>query len=224
MRRRSFLTLINSPGTSRYHQSDGQFEEHQTLREHIVHSLTQSQTMLSAFLQDAANLQAIEDAASLMVASLRNGHSIYSCGNGGSMSDAIHFAAELSGRYRNNRSALSATAISDPGHITCVANDFGYEHIFSRYLEANARAGDCLLAISTSGKSQNVINAVECANRSGIRVISLTGKPNSDVGRKAAVDISVGTSDFADRIQEMHIKIIHILVELIERELCPENY
>ncbi len=180
--------------------------------------------MLSAFLQDASSLQAIEKAASLLVDSLRNGHSIYSCGNGGSMSDAIHFAAELTGRYRRNRPALSATAISDPGHITCVANDFGYEHIFSRYLEANARAGDCLLAISTSGTSQNVINAVECANSLGIKVISLTGKPNSDVGCKATVDISVGPSQTADRIQELHIKVIHILVELIERELCPENY
>lgn len=140
------------------------------------------------------------------------------------MSDAMHFAEELSGRYRGNRRGLSAAAISDPGHITCVANDFGYEYIFSRYLEAKANRGDCLLAISTSGKSKNILKAVEYANENGINVISLTGIENSDVGRMSEIDIFVGKSDFADRIQELHIKVIHILIELIEREFFPENY
>jgi D-sedoheptulose 7-phosphate isomerase len=194
------------------------------MKAQIIDSLAKSQKMLAEFLQKSGSLQASEHAASLLIDSLRNGHSVYSCGNGGSMSDAIHFAAELTGKYRKDRPPLSATAISDPAHITCVANDFGYEHIFSRYLEAKGKSGDCLLAISTSGASQNIINAVECANRMGIKVISLTGRPNSDVGRKATVDISVGTNNFADRIQELHIKVIHILVELIERELFPENY
>jgi D-sedoheptulose 7-phosphate isomerase len=140
------------------------------------------------------------------------------------MSDAMHFAEELTGRFRKNRIALSATAISDPGHITCVANDFGYEFIFSRYLEAKSRKGDCLLAISTSGKSKNVIKAVEYARENDIVVVSLTGEPNSQLGALATIDISAGKSKFADRVQELHIKVIHILIELIERDICPENY
>ena len=170
------------------------------------------------------NMVAIESAAQLLIAALRDKRAVYSCGNGGSMSDAMHFAEELTGRYRQNRRGLSATAISDPGHISCVANDFGYEFIFSRYLEARAQEGDCLLAISTSGTSANVIKAAEYARDNGLKIIALTGKPGSALGQIADVDISAGPSDFADRVQEVHIKCIHILIELIERELCPENY
>lgn len=140
------------------------------------------------------------------------------------MSDAMHFAEELTGRYRKNRLGLSASAISDPGHISCVANDFGYEYIFSRYLEARARKGDCLLAISTSGTSRNVILATEYARANGMEVVSLTGASGSALGQLASVDVSAGKSAFADRVQEVHIKIIHTVIELIEREFCPENY
>ena len=187
-------------------------------------TLTESQQSLERLLNDAQSLTAIESAASLMIAALRAQGAIYSCGNGGSMSDAMHFAEELTGRYRKNRAALSATAISDPGHISCVANDFGYEQIFSRYLEARGRAGDCLLAISTSGNSANVIAAAAYARDHGMQVISLTGRSGSRLGALAHVDIAVGPSNFADRIQELHIKVIHILIELIEREFFPANY
>ena len=170
------------------------------------------------------SVSSLQRSAELLIETLKKGGAIYSCGNGGSMSDAMHFAEELTGRYRKSRIALSATAISDPGHISCVANDFGYEYIFSRYLEARARPGDCLLAISTSGTSANVIKAAECAQERGVNVISLTGKPGSALGKLASVDISAGPSEFADRVQEVHIKCIHILIELIERELCPDNY
>jgi D-sedoheptulose 7-phosphate isomerase len=194
------------------------------MKEHILNSLGQSQAILTAFLGDSENISKIEKGASLLIETLTNGQSIYSCGNGGSMSDAMHFAEELSGRFRKNRRGLSAAAISDPGHITCVANDFGYDYIFSRYLEAKANAGDCLLAISTSGSSKNIIKAVEYAQENGIFVITLTGRANSDVAKNADIDICVGESEFADRIQELHIKVIHILIELVERKFFPENY
>lgn len=180
--------------------------------------------MLTAFISNPDNITSIENGARILLETLKKRGRIFSCGNGGSMSDAMHFAEELSGRYRNNRGGLSATAISDPGHISCVANDFGYEYIFSRYLEANANPGDCLLAISTSGTSKNVIKAIEYARQNDIRVISLTGPANTAAGKLADCDISAGPSDYADRVQEIHIKVIHTLIELIERGFFPENY
>ncbi len=194
------------------------------MKEHILNTLGDSRDYLHRFMSDATNIEAIARAASLMIATLHRGNTIYSCGNGGSMSDAMHFAEELTGRYRKNRLGLSAAAISDPGHISCVANDFGYEFIFSRYLEARAHKGDCLLAISTSGSSRNVIKAAEYAMANGMEVVSLTGESGSQLGKLVSVDISAGKSAFADRVQEVHIKIIHTLIELIEREFCPENY
>lgn len=194
------------------------------MKQYIVNTLFDAQSMLARFIADEGNVETIEAAALALIESLDNGGAIYSCGNGGSMSDAMHFAEELTGRYRLNRMALSATAISDPGHLSCVANDFGYEHVFSRYLEARGRAGDALLAISTSGSSRNVINAAELARSRGMSVISLTGAAGSELGDIATVDLCVGSSQFADRIQEMHIKLIHTLIELIERKFCPENY
>tara|TARA_R110002167_G_scaffold144413_10_gene334861 strand:+ start:94247 stop:94831 length:585 start_codon:yes stop_codon:yes gene_type:complete len=194
------------------------------VKEHILNTLGDSRDYLHRFMSDGNNIEAIARAASVMIAALHKGNTIYSCGNGGSMSDAMHFAEELTGRYRKNRLGLSAAAISDPGHISCVANDFGYEFIFSRYLEARARKGDCLLAISTSGSSKNVIKAAEFAMANGMEVVSLTGEAASALGKLVSVDISAGKSAFADRVQEVHIKIIHTLIELIEREFYPENY
>jgi D-sedoheptulose 7-phosphate isomerase len=194
------------------------------LKQHIHAALSASQQMLATFIGNEANIQKIADAADLLVTTLAGNSRVFSCGNGGSMSDAMHFAEELSGRYRKNRRGLSATAISDPGHITCVANDYGYEYIFSRYLEAHARPGDCLFAISTSGKSPNVLKAAEYAKINGMKIISLTGRPESPLGQLVDIDLCAGTSDFADRVQEMHIKIIHILLELVERKFFPENY
>lgn len=194
------------------------------MKDRILDALKQSQIMLSRFMENEKNIEKIEKAASLFIECLKQGNRIFSCGNGGSMSDAMHFAEELSGRYRKNRPGLSAIAMSDPTHITCVANDFGYEFIFSRYLEANSRQGDCLLAISTSGKSENILKAVEYAKSNKLKVISLTGVSGTMVGNGADVDICVGFSDFSDRVQELHIKVIHLLVELVERELFAENY
>lgn len=190
----------------------------------IEQTLQASRDYLQRFLADERALLSIERAALCLIAALRDGKAVYSCGNGGSMSDAMHFAEELTGRYRNNRAALPATAISDPGYLSCVANDFGYEFVFSRYLQAWGRAGDCLLAISTSGRSGNVLRAAECARERGMTVIALTGAQGSPLGQLADVEISAGESAYADRVQEVHIKVIHLLIELIERDLFPENY
>jgi D-sedoheptulose 7-phosphate isomerase len=194
------------------------------LKSLILTSLTESLTALEGFIKDESNIETIEAAATLLIHTLQNNGAIYSCGNGGSMSDAMHFAEELTGRYRNDRPGLAATAISDPGHLTCVANDFGYEHVFSRYLEARAKSGDTLVAISTSGKSKNVINAAEFARENGISVISLTGPKNTPLGKIATVDISTINYQYADKIQEIHIKVLHILIEQIERVFFPDNY
>lgn len=190
----------------------------------IVDTLSEARTFLERFLQDKRRLHAVQEAADVLIRTFSADHAVYSCGNGGSMSDAMHFAEELTGRYRRSRSPMAATAISDPGHLSCVANDFGYEYVFSRYLEARGRPGDCLLAISTSGNSTNVIRAAECARGIDMPVISLTGKEGSTLGQLATVDIWVGDGEFADRIQEMHIKIIHVLIELVERYFFPEHY
>ncbi len=191
----------------------------------ILANLRQSEAALAGLIASASAQRAIGDAARLMGDAIEEGGRIFSCGNGGSMCDAMHFAEELSGRYRDDRKALPAVSISDPSHISCVGNDYGFEHIFSRYLEAHARTGDVLLGISTSGKSANVIKAAEYARAHGIKVITLTGKADSALGKLADVDVvTLGTSGFADRVQELHIKVIHIFIELIERRFFPGNY
>ena len=184
-------------------------------------SLSEAKAALDALTSNDATLGAIARAAQLLVDTFKAGGRVYSCGNGGSMSDAMHFAEELTGRYREDRAGLPALAISDPGHITCVGNDFGYEQVFSRFLESHIRAGDCLFAISTSGKSANVIKAAETARARNAKVIALTGKPGSKLQALADICICAPGGRYADRSQELHIKIIHILIELIEREMFP---
>lgn len=186
------------------------------MKDLITFSLKEAQDSIAAFLGDEDNIIRIEEAAKLLISTLQNGNRVFSCGNGGSMSDSMHFAEELTGRFRNNRQGFSAVAISDPGHITCVGNDFGFDYIFSRYLEANGRSGDCLLAISTSGSSANVIEATKYARANGMTVISLTGTPGSKLGEEATIDVSTVETSYADRVQEIHIKIIHILIEMVE--------
>lgn len=196
-----------------------------TAHDVVLTNLKQSQLALEQLLASPETLANIAAAADVIGKSFEAGGRVFSCGNGGSMCDAMHFAEELSGRYRNDRRALPAVSISDPSHISCVGNDYGYDFIFSRYLEAHARKGDVLLGISTSGKSANVIKAAEYAKTNGIHVITLTGKAESVLGKLADVDvITLGTSGYADRVQELHIKVIHILIELVERRFFPANY
>lgn len=179
---------------------------------------------LANLASDKGTVRVIHASAELIASSFVNGKRVFSCGNGGSMCDAMHFAEELSGRFRDSRKALPATAISDPGYISCTANDFGYEHIFSRYIEAHATEGDVLLAISTSGKSQNVLNAAKVAKEIGAKTIALTGKKDCLLGDVADFHIAAPAGNYADRVQELHIKIIHLFIELVERKLFPENY
>ena len=174
--------------------------------------------VLSAFNTDE-NLQKIAHAIKMVSESIHNGNKIISCGNGGSMCDAMHFAEELSGRFRNDRKGLAAISISDPSHISCVANDFGYEYIFSRYVDAIGCKGDVLLGISTSGNSENVIKAVELAKSKGIKTIVLTGKTGGKLAALADLEIRAPHSEYADRAQEIHIKVIHALIDGIEKEL-----
>lgn len=181
--------------------------------------LNEAADTLSKFLSDDANLQAIEKAAVLLAASFKAGGKVISCGNGGSHCDAMHFAEELTGRYRENRPGYPAIAISDVSHLSCVSNDFGYEFVFSRFVEAVGQKGDVLLGISTSGNSGNIIKAIEAARAKGMKVITLTGKDGGKMAGSADVEIRVPHFGYADRIQEIHIKVIHILIQLIEKEM-----
>ncbi|AQG81816.1 D-sedoheptulose 7-phosphate isomerase [Spirosoma montaniterrae] len=185
----------------------------------IRQELTEAQSVLTTFLENPDHLASIEAAARLMSEAIQNGHKIISCGNGGSHCDAMHFAEELSGRYRENRRALPAIAISDVSHLSCVSNDFGYEFVFSRFIEGLGNAGDVLLGISTSGNSANVIRAVEAARQKGMNVVLLTGKDGGKLAGQADVEVRVPHFGYADRIQEIHIKVIHLFILLIERSL-----
>ena len=186
----------------------------------IRNELETAQKALADFLDDQANIESIEQAAKLIAASLRDGGKVMSCGNGGSHCDAMHFAEELTGRYREDRPGYAGIAISDPSHLSCVSNDYGYQYVFSRYLEAVGRSGDVMLGISTSGNSGNIITAIEAAKNKGIKVVALTGKDGGKMAGLADVEIRVPYFGYADRIQEIHIKVIHILIMLIEKELA----
>ncbi len=188
------------------------------LREQIQQQFEESSNILNEF-QTEENFIKIEEAVLIMANALQKGNKIISCGNGGSMCDAMHFAEELSGRFRDNRKGLAAVSISDPSHITCVGNDYGFDYIFSRYLEALGQEGDILLGISTSGNSKNVILAVEKAKELGIKTIVLTGKSGGKLADLAELEIRAPFSQYADRAQEIHIKIIHNLILGIEQEI-----
>ena len=188
------------------------------LKSEIKKQFEEAQLILSQF-QNAENFEKIETAIEMMCTALKAGNKIISCGNGGSMCDAMHFAEELSGRFRNNRRGLAAVSISDPSHISCVANDFGYDFVFSRYIEALGQSGDVLLGISTSGSSKNVILAVEEAKKKGMKTLVLTGKDGGKLAELADLEIRAPYSEFADRAQEIHIKIIHNFILGIELNL-----
>jgi D-sedoheptulose 7-phosphate isomerase len=185
----------------------------------IKNHFEEAHKILEEFLNNEDNFKKIESAGKIMTEAIRSGQKIISCGNGGSMCDAMHFAEELSGRYRDNRRALPALSISDPSHISCVGNDYGYDYIFSRYIEAVGQPGDVLLAISTSGNSGNVILAIEAAKAKNIKVVGLTGKDGGKLAQICDVEIRAPHSQYADRAQEIHIKVIHSMIDFIEKNL-----
>ena len=194
------------------------------MKQHIESSLQEAHAALTAFLANPAGLASVEQAAQLLIATFEAKGRVYSCGNGGSMCDAMHFAEELTGRYRKDRKALGATAISDAGHLTCVGNDHGYDTVFARYIEGHGRDGDCLVALSTSGTSKNIIRAAEVAKAQGMKVIILSGRRSEKLEPLSDVYVCTPGGTYADRVQELHIKVLHILIELIERHFFPENY
>lgn len=177
-------------------------------------------TVLQRFLADPENLANVERASAFMSYCLKQGAKVISCGNGGSMCDAMHFAEELTGRYRDDRPPIAALSISDPSHLTCVANDHGFEQVFARFVEAHGREGDVLVAISTSGNSPNVLRAAEVARSKGMHVIGLTGKDGGRLADLCTVEVRVPHDGYADRIQEVHIKVIHAWIDHIEREMA----
>jgi D-sedoheptulose 7-phosphate isomerase len=185
----------------------------------IQSHFAEARETLTVFMNNENNFRAIEQAAEVISASVKAGGKVISCGNGGSMCDAMHFAEELSGRYRDNRPGIAAIAISDPSYLTCAGNDYGFEFVFSRFVEAVGKKGDVLLAISTSGNSANVIKAAEAARAAGIKVIGLTGKDGGKMAALCDVEIRAPHTAYADRAQEIHIKVIHCIIDLIERTL-----
>ncbi len=182
----------------------------------IRQEFDEAQRVLAAFNKEES-WTAIAVAGQILVDALNAGNKVISCGNGGSMSDAMHFAEELSGRFREDRKALAAVAISDPAHLSCVANDYGYARVFSRYVEGLGKPGDVLLAISTSGNSENICLAAEAARAKGMKVIALTGKTGGALAGLCDLEIRSPESAFADRVQEIHIKVIHTLILYVER-------
>jgi D-sedoheptulose 7-phosphate isomerase len=189
------------------------------LKATIIEQLQEAANVLDAFLNDEVSIDKIEQTAELMADAILAGGKIMTCGNGGSQCDAMHFAEELTGRFRENRKPLPAISISDTSHITCVGNDFGFEHIFSRFVEGLGKSGDVLLAISTSGNSENIVNAALAAQKAGISVVALTGKGGGKLADVADIELRVPHNGYSDRIQEIHIKIIHILILLIEQKV-----
>ena len=175
----------------------------------------QSRTLLDDFMQNDTNLAKVQLFAEKMHKTIKRGNKIISCGNGGSMCDAMHFAEELTGRFKKERNPLPAVSISDASHITCVANDYGFEYVFSRYIEGLGQKGDLLLAISTSGNSENIIQAVKVAQKKKMEIFCLLGKDGGKLKNLSNNSIIIPAKESA-RIQEMHIKIIHIAIEILE--------
>jgi D-sedoheptulose 7-phosphate isomerase len=185
-------------------------------REIIIENLKEAGKILNEFIHNESVIRNISEAADVISNAVKKGGKVITCGNGGSMCDAMHFAEEMTGRFRDNRKAIPAIAISDSTHISCVANDYGYDFIFSRYVEALGNSNDVLLAISTSGNSLNIINAIESARQKGMKVIGLTGKDGGKMASMCDIEIRAPHSKYADRAQEIHIKVIHSLIHCIE--------
>lgn len=189
------------------------------MSDRIRNHFLEAQEVLQAFINESKSIESIELAGKEMSEALGDGKKIISCGNGGSMCDAMHFAEELTGRYRDNRPSMAAISISDPSHLSCVANDYGYKFVFSRYLEGVANQGDVLLAISTSGNSENVVEAAKVARNMGVKVVGLTGKDGGKLATLCDVEIRVPHHGYADRTQEIHIKVIHSLIDYLEQNV-----
>jgi D-sedoheptulose 7-phosphate isomerase len=186
-------------------------------------SLLEAQQTLNQFVSNPDQLKKCEEFSKILTETFKSGGKLFTCGNGGSHCDAMHFAEEFTGRYRKDRAPLGALALGDASHVTCVANDYGFNEIFSRQLQGLARKGDMLVGLSTSGNSENVIRAFQVAREMSIKTVALLGRDGGKL--KAMADLAIViTAQTSDRIQEMHIKLIHTVIETVERQLFPQNY
>jgi D-sedoheptulose 7-phosphate isomerase len=195
-----------------------------TQQDPVHASFDEALATLQAFIAAPGALGGVRRFARAAADTLKRGGLLMSCGNGGSMCDAMHFAEEWTGRFRKDRAALSAVAFSDPSQLTCIANDFGYDEVFARQVEALGKPGDLLVAISTSGNSPNVMRAAEAAKQRGITSVGLLGRGGGKLAAMVDIPIVVPLAQTSDRIQEVHIKVLHIVIEAVERELYPANY
>lgn len=189
------------------------------LRDLIASELSEMNKAMVDVLGNNQLQQSLADAGEMLRKAFRNGNAVFTFGNGGSMCDAMHFAEELSGRYRHDRRPLPAAAISDPSYLTCVANDYGFDQVFARYLRAHARKGDVACAFSTSGNSSNVLAAAAVAKEKGMTLIAFTGKDGGRLAGLSDIELRSPFSEYADRAQEIHIKMVHILIRLVEEGL-----
>ncbi|MGL5962961.1 MAG: D-sedoheptulose 7-phosphate isomerase [Fusobacteriaceae bacterium] len=179
--------------------------------------------MLENFIADEEKRGETVRVAKNLAEIFSKGDKVLICGNGGSNCDALHFAEEFTGRFRKERRALPAIALSDSSHITCVGNDYGFDYIFSKGVEAFGKSGDMFIGISTSGNSVNVIKAVESAKKIGMKTVVLLGKDGGKL--KGICDYEfIVPGETSDRIQEIHMAILHIIIEGVERIMFPENY
>ena len=190
----------------------------------IRHSFDEAAAVLRAFMDSPEGLPAVQRFADAAAATLERGGLLMACGNGGSMCDAMHFAEEWTGRFRADRKALAAVAFADPSQLTCIANDFGFDEVFARQVEALGKQGDLLVAISTSGNSPNVLKAVAAAKARGVTTVGLLGKGGGKLKGEVDIAIVVPLGQTSDRIQEVHIKVLHIAIEAVERRFFPGNY
>lgn len=186
-------------------------------------SLTEASQCLNQFIAASENLDKCAQFSQMMTSTIEKGGNLFSCGNGGSHCDAMHFAEEMTGRYRKERRPIGALALGDASHMSCVSNDYGFEYVFSRQIEGLGRSGDLIVGLSTSGNSKNIIRAFEVAKKKGMKTVGLIGRGGGAMKELSDLAIIV-PGESSDRIQELHIKIIHIVIETVERNLFPENY
>jgi D-sedoheptulose 7-phosphate isomerase len=186
-------------------------------------SLQEAAQCLNEFLTSEKNIELCTLFSESILSTVDSGGNLFACGNGGGHCDAMHFAEEWTGKYRMNRQPIGALALGDASHSTCVGNDYGFEHIFERQIQGLGRSEDLLVGLSTSGNSKNVILAFEAAKKIGMKTVALLGRDGGLLKEVADIAIVVPGST-SDRIQELHIKILHIVIESVERQLFPENY
>lgn len=189
----------------------------------LIDSYKTEYELLKNFIEKEEKEKVTEKIAEELAEIFAKGNKVLICGNGGSNCDALHFAEEFTGRFRKERRALPAIAISDSSHITCVGNDYGFDYIFSKGVEAYGKEGDMFIGISTSGNSGNVIKAVEKAKELGMKTVSLLGKDGGKLKGMCDYEFII-PGETSDRIQEIHMMILHIIIEGVERIMFPENY